>query len=146
MTITVFLCPCFMRVTAAFIYDFKTIDICWGSSISISMMTTTVFSFCPVLQESSTAASKRSPSACSRRTRTTTLIGRDTVQPPVTPSTRPTPGLATTAADPNRVSQPLLWCHWDLRCTVFWESSMPRRRSYGNCFAPHLATLASVTS
>lgn len=40
-----------------------------------------------LLQESFTAALKRSPFACSLRTRTTTLIGRDTALPPATLNT-----------------------------------------------------------
>lgn len=40
-----------------------------------------------LLQESFTAALKRSPFACSLRTRTTTLIGRDTAPPPATLNT-----------------------------------------------------------
>lgn len=61
--------------------------------------------FCSVaLQESSTAALKRSPSACSPRTRTMILIGRGTVLPPATPSTHPTPGPVLTAVVLSRVS------------------------------------------
>lgn len=46
---------------------------------------------------------RRIPSACSPRTRTTTLIGWDTARPPATLNTLPTRGPAETAADLSRV-------------------------------------------
>lgn len=46
---------------------------------------------------------KKTPSACSPRTRATTSIGRDTAQPPVTLNTLRTRDPAETAADLSRV-------------------------------------------